>query len=241
METGTFVLVLVPCGKSIASFNQHEEELYCLAMNEKEYSQIIARLRVSDQQAFSEVYKLHWKALYQYALQKIGNNDDATDIVQNLFTDLWDNRRKLPNIYVDIKYYLKGILMHQIAQYFKKKGIHSKHEESFSQFLLKHQEQNTDNEQQQHQLESVIKEIDGLPEKMRNIFLLSCTRKYTIVEIATLLNVAPQTVKNQISAALFRIRKATNNYSGDTTHIFLIILIILASFLFEQVYLGYFR
>jgi RNA polymerase sigma-70 factor (ECF subfamily) len=49
-------------------------------------------------------------------------------------------------------------------------------------------------------------EINRMPQRMREIYILSKEEQFTIQEISSVLTVAPQTVKNQLHRALGRIR-----------------------------------
>lgn len=180
---------------------------------------LLSLIRKSDQDAFNSLYGQEWRSLYVYAVQKTGNKDDAADLVQNVFTDLWDNRKKIPDISVSTRFYLRGILVHKIARYFRAKGLSQKHHENFSAYLSASMTLATDNlsgreseAQQKARFDFISNAIDDLPEKMRNIFVLSCTRDYSVAEIAGIFNISCQTVKNQVSNALARIRTASRDY-----------------------------
>lgn len=180
---------------------------------------VLSLIRKSDQDAFNSLYEQEWKNLYVFALQKTGNKDDAADLVQNVFTDLWDNRQKIPDISVSTRFYLRGILVHKIARYFRAKGLSQKHQENFSAYLGASIAVTTDTvsgreseAQQKARFDFISHAIDDLPEKMRNIFVLSCTRDYSVAEIAGIFNISCQTVKNQVSNALARIRNASCDY-----------------------------
>ena len=60
--------------------------------------------------------------------------------------------------------------------------------------------------------------IDSLPEKCRQIFVLSRFEQMTYKEISVQLNIAPKTVENQISRALKVLKRGL----GD--HLFLIFM-----------------
>jgi RNA polymerase sigma factor (sigma-70 family) len=63
------------------------------------------------------------------------------------------------------------------------------------------------------ELETVVQEeINRMPEKMKEIFLLSRNDLKTTEEIATQLNLSNQTVRNQVSSAIKRVRLAVNDY-----------------------------
>ena len=61
----------------------------------------------------------------------------------------------------------------------------------------------------------IMEEIERLPERMKTIFLLSRFELLSSAEIAAQLGLSDQTVRNQISMALKRIRQAVNRYTQD--------------------------
>lgn len=193
---------------------------------------ILSRIRNSDAEAFGTLYEKEWRLLYTLALQKTGDKDDAADLVQNVFTDFWDSRKKIPEIN-SVHAYLRGIMVYKIARYFRTKGFNKKHYENFERFtqgatatnngfLLKETETSG-----REILDFVGRKIDALPEKMKRIFVLSCSREYSVAEIAELLDLSPQTVKNQVSSALSRIRKASERFELSHPEIAVISAIVL--------------
>ncbi len=179
---------------------------------------LIALIRNSDYAAFDELHYRFWKPLYIHAVKKTGNKEDAFDLVQDLFTDLWDKRRSLPEIDAPLKYYLRSSIIFKIAAHFRARGFHEKHLNNFEAFL-KHEtapldhadlsELRNDSLEFDSLLEVINNTIKGMPEKMQRIFLMSRSGKYSISQIAEFYMISPQTVKNQISNALKRLRKAS--------------------------------
>ncbi len=65
------------------------------------------------------------------------------------------------------------------------------------------------------ELESIVmQEINKLPEKMKEIFLLSREEMLSNEEIASRLNISSKTVRNQLSTALQRIRLTVKTYGA---------------------------
>lgn len=57
---------------------------------------LVDRLLLSDTDAFEELYRRHWYALYSYSISKLKSPDDSKMIVRNVFTALWQQREHLP-------------------------------------------------------------------------------------------------------------------------------------------------
>ncbi len=57
----------------------------------------------------------------------------------------------------------------------------------------------------------IAEALDRMPEKMRDVYILSREQNLTIAEIAAMLDRSPQTVKNQLGEATARIRQHLKN------------------------------
>lgn len=57
---------------------------------------LIDHLLLNDTDAFEELYRRHWYALYSYSYGKLKSSKDAKEVVRNVFISLWHERNKLP-------------------------------------------------------------------------------------------------------------------------------------------------
>ena len=188
-------------------------------------------IRDSNYGAFTELYQRHWKYIYSIAYQKTGSKDDAFDLTQNVFMEFYDKREKL-TINIPIKNYLRTAVLFKLSNYFRSRGFQEKHYHNFQQFLVQAQETDVsfdslttkENEMEfELLLDLIYQTIEDMPDKMKQIFLMSRSDKFTINEIADQLGVAPQTVKNQISNAFSRIRLIVDQNNLSAAHILFII------------------
>lgn len=199
-------------------------------ISEQELLQLI---RSSDYTAFEELHHRYYKSLYALAAKKIGNSDDAYDLLQDMFIELWEKRANFV-IKNPLANYLRNRLWFKLSGYFRTKGFQEKHFKNFSEFLeLEHSPSFYLDEMEVKEIdiqyEAVIAVINQtiaqMPDKMREVFLLSRSKQYTVLEIAERLNISPKTVRNQTHIALDRIRKATANFPLSTYQLFILILL----------------
>lgn len=167
--------------------------------------ELVDRYLHGEQEAFRLLFDKYWNDLYRIAYRRLPSEDDVKDILQDVFISLW---RNLPEISLkdNLGGYLYTSLQNKIFNYYEKKQVKLKIfiEQPFYPFQS---ENDTYNLLDTKELSLVIKTIiDEMPLRMRKIYLLSKEEQLTNGEIATLLMLAPQTVKNQIHQALCRIR-----------------------------------
>lgn len=169
------------------------------------------QLKHSDHEALKNLYHETWEDLYRYCLRKTGDVDDSVDLTQDLFIELWEKRESLPTIHGTPKAYMRGIMAYKLAGYFKRKGFRRMHEEQFKNFLQTYSitdlhEEVEEKIQLEHLMAFIGDVVAHMPKKMRDVFLLSKSGEYSVTEIARLLNLSPQTVRNQTHHAMLRIR-----------------------------------
>lgn len=171
-------------------------------------------IRQSNYPAFNELYHRYWKYIYGIAYKKIADKDDAADLTQNVFMEFYDKRETLV-IHIPVKNFLRTAILYKLAKYFRTRGFQEKHYQNFQQFLARVQESDTSFDTLstketelafEEMIALVYQTIEEMPDKMKEIFLMSRSEKHSITEIADQLSLSPQTVKNQLGKAFARIR-----------------------------------
>jgi len=181
--------------------------------------QLLARIRLSDTLAFEEFHNRYYEELFRMALKKIGDSEETYDLLQDLFIELWEKRENF-TVSNTLDAYMKNRLWFKLATYFRTKGFKQNHIKKFTEFLLiqekpvfDEQEVKEINQQYDDLMEKINIVIANMPEKMKEVFMLSKEEQLSINSIAEKLNLSPKTVKNHLHAAIKRIRLELNEYS----------------------------
>lgn len=179
-------------------------------------------LREGDSAAFAEIYARYFGLLYVFVHRKLKDQDDAKDILQELFTTIWIKRETL-NFSGTLSTYLYAAARNRMLDRISRKGIESRYIESLQEFSNEGQV-TTDYRVRERQLASLIEqEIDALPAKMREVFLLSRRDHLSYKEIAGKLDLSEQTVRSHVKHALriLRVRLGFFGYAALLLKIFL--------------------
>lgn len=167
--------------------------------------ELIALIKQGNIKAFDAFYKQNWRPLYQTAYRATSSVDDAKDLVQNVFIAFWDARENIEVNRFHVSYLFTS-LRNGIANFYKREAVRKNR----LQRVLDYTEEpayTTEDEYLAKELASEINHyIEDLPEKMQEIFVLSRHEHLSVNDISERLNIAPQTVKNQLSNALRIIR-----------------------------------
>lgn len=162
-------------------------------------------LRQSDQRAFGELYTRYKGVLHGHAYKKLGNLEEARDLIQELFSTLWNRRDTLPDTH-NLSGYLYTTLRNRILDFVAHQQVEHKYLRSLQNFIT---EANfiTDRQVRERELTRLIEDaVNELPPKMREVFLMSRQAGKSHKEIAEELNISESTVKNHIKAALKVLR-----------------------------------
>lgn len=158
-------------------------------------------LKEDNREAFDVIYMRYWERLYFYLVKAIRDTAEAEDILQEIFVSLWKRRGNLQN--VDSLYtYLYSCVRYGGFRYIRQEIKRNHFRKSWS-LLFTDADDLFEQQLAANELSLLINhEIDKLPLKMKQVFLLSRTEDLSHKEIAHKLNISDKTVKKQISNAL---------------------------------------
>jgi RNA polymerase sigma-70 factor (ECF subfamily) len=173
-------------------------------------AELISLIKEGGKGAFEEIYDRYWGAMYIHAYKMLKDEDEAKDVIQELFAHLWAQRQEL-ELRTSLKAYLYTALRNRILNIFDSRKVRSNYIESLAIYFEEHH-LITEERFREKELENIIeREIANLPEKMRVVFELSRKQHLSHKEIALELQISDKTVKKQINNAI-RILKLKISY-----------------------------
>lgn len=161
-------------------------------------------LKISDELAFEELYLRYWKSLYYSALNKIKSREIAEDIVQGIYTNLWEKREK--HSIQNLSAYLETAVKYQVINYIKSAITKKTHLASVEE-KQKAEESTTDITLLVRELNAAIdKAINQLPEKTQIIFRLSRFESRSNKDISRIMDLSEKAVEYHIRQSLHILR-----------------------------------
>lgn len=165
---------------------------------------LLKLLKISDELAYKELYLRYWRRLYRSAVSKTNSKEVAEDIVQSVFTDLWD-RREMHQIN-SLTAYLDTAVKYQIINYIKAAISKRTQYAGFGE-LQKSEEESADLPLLMQELNMAIdKAISQLPQKTQTIFRLSRFEKQSNKEISRIMDLSEKAVEYHITQSLKSLR-----------------------------------
>ena len=186
---------------------------------------LLQLIKNDDASAFKMLYDRYWESLYLRACKRV-DKDEAKDMVQEVMTTLWRRRKEIfTKEDGNIGRYLHTAVKYRVISYYAYAAGEVRNDNLF-EMLESNALVHTVEAKELSQL--LEKEINRLPARMQQIFRMSREDDFSIADIARQLNLSEQTIKNQLTEALKRIRESvkSNDY-GDWA--FIIILLYYTS------------
>lgn len=171
----------------------------------------LVNIREGDKNAFELLFRQYNQPLCSYAMQIIHDPDDAEEMVQDLFVQLWQKRENL-EIKTSLKAYLFRSVHNSCLNYIK----HQKIKDAYIQQSISEYQEETFNNYNKHdtkELQQAIRHaIEGLPPERKKVFLMVRYEERRYKEVAKALGISVKTVENQMGKAMQFLRKALNEY-----------------------------
>jgi len=167
---------------------------------------LIESLQNGDESAYTYLIDTYHHKLCVYANSLVKNVYSAEDIVQNVFIKVWEQRTRLKTDH-SLKSFLYKLIYNEFIDLYRKNQSLFSLEKSYYD-ALNGIVQEEDSEAFQRVLNAVNKEIQNLPPKCKEVFILSKKEGLTNIEIAEHLDVSIKTVEAQITKAFSILRSS---------------------------------
>ena len=183
-------------------------------LSEKEYSffgmefqdeQMALLLSKRDEAAFEQVFKTHYKNLHAYAFTMLKDEDEAEEMVQQVFFKLWERSEHL-SFSGSIAAYLYRAVHNESLNFIKHQKVKAGHQLHVA-YSMKNKSEQAQPKMIRKELENKFREaLNELPEQCRTVFQLSRFEDMKYKEIADKLDISVKTVENHMGKALKLLR-----------------------------------
>ena len=173
-------------------------------------SEIWLRFLGGDDSAFEYIYNTHFDFLISVGRVYESDIDVVKDCIQELFTKLYIDRKKLPYCQ-NVKSYLSTSLRNKIFNYKKNKSNSQlEYIDDIENSVLQLQEDLVDlsfTDEEISDSNKLLKIYNKLTDKQRQIIYLRLVEKLPYKDIAEYLNIESQSAKNSMARVLEKIKK----------------------------------
>jgi RNA polymerase sigma-70 factor (family 1) len=168
----------------------------------------VDKLNQGDAKAFECLFKLYYTRLTLFANRFLNDTTIAEEIVSDIFVMLWENGHEV-NFNGNLSSYLFKSVQNRCFNYLK----HQKIENLYVNYLERQQllDEVIFSAESPYLEKEMARQInialESLPEKCREIFMMSRFDHMKYKDIANKLSLSPKTVERQIGIALDKLRR----------------------------------
>jgi len=179
-----------------------------MALSDKE---IWEKIKTSDTKSFELLFNRYHDQLCLYSYGLVADEDATEEIVNDVFLKIWTKRNQI-HINIGIKPYLFRCVFNACVDYINQNHVITKRlnmdiDQQINKLVDSNEEYIFNSLQSKEVEKDVLSAIEQLPNQCKIIFCLSRFELLTYAEISERLNISVNTVKTQISRALYSLRK----------------------------------
>ena len=152
-------------------------------------------------EAFSNIYKLHSRSLMAYGTKISRDESIVKDAMQDVFVNLWNKRKSLPEV-SNVRVYLLKSLRHRLIRILEKNGQFIEEIDEVIITVPSDEDSIILQELKKEQLLKLHYHLQNLPIRQREVIHLRFFQNLKSSEIAEMLQINSQSVSNIIYRGL---------------------------------------
>jgi RNA polymerase sigma-70 factor (ECF subfamily) len=169
--------------------------------------ELLARIRAGDAVAFERLFRCYAESLYTCAYGYLGSRDAAEEIVQQLFSTLWERRQSWQVSGTVVTYLFRAVRnasLNALRDQRRNLAFRARLSHAVSDAA---QPPGIEQEIEAAELASAVaRVVSRLPERCREVFRLNRYHQLTYAEVAQVLDVSVKTVEIHMARALKELR-----------------------------------
>lgn len=166
---------------------------------------LLAKLKKTNRKAFILVYERYHKILYAVSYQYLRDGGRAQDVVQDVFTKLWEERGSI-EVRTNLKSYLYSMVRNHILNIIKRENRQVISDYDIERETLADTDNLLETLAERELTDTLYRAIDSLPKQKRSVCLLKMQDGMSNREIAEKLDISENTVKKHYSKSLVMLR-----------------------------------
>ncbi|TKC63984.1 RNA polymerase sigma-70 factor [Pedobacter hiemivivus] len=184
-------------------------------LSEQELSTL---LKEGDKYAYTEVYNRYWRKMFVVAHKRLGDQQDAEEIVQDIFVNLWRKRETFV-LTTSFQNYFAVAVKFEILDVMRKRAHAAAYEKELG-LSYTEEDISTLRELDLYELQERLQlTINLLPEKCQLVFRLKHDKGYSQKHIAEELDISEKTVEAHLSKARKTLKNKFGNLLGTVLFI----------------------
>ncbi|HZH74033.1 MAG TPA: RNA polymerase sigma-70 factor [Mariniphaga sp.] len=182
--------------------------------NKNDEMAVYHRMIEGDKNAFQFFFEVYHLDIYYFINMYVNNESISEELVQDIFIDFWEKRRKI-KIQTSVKSYLLQMAKNRSLNFLRHEKVKLNTHLNIANTTVMTYEMPSSTLDSEELRDLIEKAVQKLPSKCRQIFRLAREEEYSYKQIADQLGISSKTVENQMGIALRKLRDYLRPYYND--------------------------
>jgi len=166
------------------------------------------------EELFNELFREYEHPLYLFAFRMLKSDMAAKDIIQDVFLKLWTIRDRISEI-KSISSFLYRLTENKVIDHLRAAASDEQKKKALWHRTRQSNEPGINQKLESAEYHAIIQQaIEQLPPQRRAVYILSQKEDKSRKEVASLLQISPNTVRNQLAKAVENIVAYLKNNAG---------------------------
>ncbi|CAG5067473.1 hypothetical protein DYBT9623_00194 [Dyadobacter sp. CECT 9623] len=166
---------------------------------------LIRLITLDDKDAFQQIYVRYWSRIFALVRNKLRSHENAAEIVQDIFLDVWERRETLEIASVDR--YLFTAAKYKILNHLRRNLDKPQYWDQSLEDISSHIDQRADNNIELEDLHNALENaLATLPAKTRKIFRMNRLENQSVQEISVSLDIPKRTIEYHLTQSIRKLR-----------------------------------
>lgn len=166
----------------------------------------IELIREGDEYAFELLFKEYYEQLTRFSWRYVKSKTVAEGLIQDVFSDIWENRDEL-DLNGSIRPYLYKIVRNHSLNYIKHQEVQRKYDPIWMDQKEVPMIEYRDEKREEQIRKAIERAVEELPERSKMTYKLHRHDGLTYQEIAEVMDVSVKTVESQMTRTLKMLRE----------------------------------
>lgn len=188
---------------------------------QKDHPDIWQQVRAGDKKAYEEIFMTYYRSLCNYSCSMVREMDEAEEVVQNVFYNLWNKRESL-SVESSLKSYLYRAVHNDCLNRIKHRKVRAQYAADLKGSPQSFQSDGAQLLEAKELGLKIQNALAKLPEQCGVVFRMNRFEHLKYAEIASQLGISVKTVENHMGKALKILRGELKEY----LHLLIVLLFI---------------
>jgi RNA polymerase sigma-70 factor (family 1) len=171
---------------------------------------LLRRFHEGDANAFEEIFNTHWSRLYRIALKGLKSHEEAEELVQELFANIWQQKNNLRIL--NLSSYLNSAIRKRVIDSIRSRLVHDKYWNYYQHFMPGFRQSTEETlafDELNRELELAIKRLPG---KSQQVFRLNRLEGHPVSEIAKFLKISERAIEYHLTKSIRQLRNQLKDF-----------------------------